>query len=91
MDRHEGDTAPGRDIADALTAFLTGGDPRGCTPDEIIAALDLPVAVTTLQGDLEHLVADDTLARWGIGRGALYTRRAPSTGRSPVARADAAT
>ncbi len=82
MDRHERDTARGPDVADAVTAYLTGGDPRGCAPDEIVAALDLPIAATALQGDLERLVAHDTLARWGIGRGALYTRSAPSTDRS---------
>jgi len=91
VDRHERDTAPGRDVAAAVTAFITGGDPRGYTPAEIVAALDLPIAATALQGDLERLVAHDTLARWGIGRGALYILSTPSTGRSPVARADAAT
>ena len=91
MERHEGDTAPGRDVAAAVTAFLTGGDPRGYTPAEIVAALDLPIAATALQGDLERLVAHDTLARWGIGRGALYILSAPSTGRSSAKRADAAT
>jgi hypothetical protein len=73
MDRRKRDTASGRDVAAAVTAFITGGDPRGCTPAEIVAALDLPVAAATLQGDLERLVAHDTLARWGIGCGALYT------------------
>ncbi len=91
MERHEGDIAPGRDIAAAVTAFLTGGDPRGCSPDEIVVALDLPIAATALQRELERLVAHDTLTRWGLGRGALYTRSAPSTGRSPAPRADAAT
>jgi len=91
MERHEGDTAPGRDVAAAVTAFLTGGDPRGYTPAEIVAALDLPIAATALQGDLERLVAHDTLARWGIGRGTLYILSAPSTGCSPVARADVTT
>jgi len=91
MERHEGDIAPGRDIAAAVTAFLTDGDPRGCSPDEIVAALDLSIAATALQRDLERLVARDTLTRRGLGRGALYTLRAPSTGRSPTPRADAAT
>ncbi len=91
MDRHERDTALGQDGADAVTAYLTGGDPRGYAPDEIVAALDLPIVATALQGDLERLVAHDTLTRWGIGRGALYTRSAPSTDRSPAPRADAAT
>jgi len=91
MDRHARDTALGPDVADAVTAYLTGGDPRGCAPDEIVAALDLPITATALQGGLERLVAHDTLARWGIGRGALYTRSAPSTDRSLVPHADAAT
>jgi len=81
----------GPDVADAVTAYVTGGDPRGCAPDEIVAARDLPIAAIALQGDLERLVAHDTPARWGIGRGALYTRGAPSTDRSLAPRADAAT
>ncbi len=91
MNRHEGDTAQRRDVTAAVTAFITSGDPRGYTPTEIVAALDLPIAATALQGDLERLVAHDTLARWGIGRGALYTRSAPSTDRSLAPHADAAT
>ncbi len=82
MERHEGHTTQGRDVAAAVTAFLTGGDPRGCTPDEIVAALDLPIAATDLQRDLERLVAHDRLIRWGLGRGALYSLSALSTGRS---------
>ncbi len=83
MERHERHTAQGRDITDAITTFLTSGDPRGCTPDEIVAALDLPLAATDLQRALERLVAHDRLTRWGLGRGALYTTRgAPFTGRS---------
>jgi len=75
-------------IADRL---LTGGDPRGYSPDEIAAALDLPITVTALQRDLEGLVVHDTLVRWGIGRGALYTLSTLFTGPCAVARADEVT
>jgi hypothetical protein len=94
MERRVNETAQGRDVADAVAAFLRVSDPLGCTPNEIVDALGLPIAATALQRDLERLVAHGKLARWGIGRGALYTlsaspagrSTAPPAGRSPVAR-----
>jgi len=64
-------------VEEGIVAMLTGGDPRGCTPDELADALGLAPDGGEVQRTLEALVARRRLARWGIGRGALYTLPAP--------------
>ncbi len=64
-------------VEEGIVAMLTGGDPRGCAPDELADALGLAPDGGEVQRTLEALVARRRLARWGIGRGALYTLPAP--------------
>ena len=61
---------------DAVTSVLSAGD-AGHTTDEIADALDLPIDGAALQPDLEEMVERGILARWGLGRGALYTLMVP--------------
>jgi hypothetical protein len=61
------------DVREAVAALLAGRDPLGYTADELMDALGLEMEALELQRTLEEMVMDHRLARWGIGRGALYT------------------
>ena len=61
---------------DAVASTLSAGD-AGCTADEMADALGLPIDGAALQPDLEEMVERGILARWGLGRGALYTLMVP--------------
>jgi len=63
-------------IVNAVASVLSAGD-VGCTVDEISDALGLPSDGAALQPDLEEMVERGILARWGLGRGALYTLMVP--------------
>ena len=60
------------DVGEAVVALLAGSDPLGYTADELVDALGLEMEALELQRTLEDMVMDHRLARWGIGRGALY-------------------
>ena len=61
----------------AVASVLSAGDALGYTADEIADALGLPIDGAALQPDLEEMVERGILARWGLGRGALYTLMVP--------------
>jgi hypothetical protein len=61
------------DVREAVAALLAGSNPLGYTVDELVDALGLEMEALELQRTLDEMVMDHRLARWGIGRGALYT------------------
>jgi len=67
----------GLDDPDALIGAVSDGAVHGRTTAEVAETLGLSIAGATLQEALEALVIDGLLTRWGVGRGALYTRALP--------------
>jgi len=61
--------------AEILTVIVAE-EPGGFTTDQVARALGLGLDGATVQSEIEELVGSGLLDRRGLGRGALYMRRA---------------
>lgn len=59
-----------------ILAIITDAEPAGATADHVARARGRAHTGRVVQDALEELVARGLLDRRGLGRGALYTRRA---------------
>ncbi len=72
-------TAPVSVAASTTTEILMvimADEPHGATADQVARALGLGLDGATVQSEIEELVGSGLLDRRGLGRGALYMRRA---------------